>query len=149
MRFPRVRWFLAAVCLTICVRLMVAALQIPGLGAAGHLIFSFATFILMVLLIVPETAFRMAEWCSRPITNIIYPSDRLDRPPLSYTMAREYSRRMRVEEAITEYEGIIQFYPQEAEAYLELMALAKKAGDEPLYERCEGLYKRRFKSGAD
>jgi hypothetical protein len=134
--------------MALSVKLMVAALNIPGLGAAGHLIISMALFVSTVLLIAPETVFKIAEWCSKPVTNLIFPSARLEKPPLSYVMARNYSQRMRLEDAVEEYKNIIQFYPDEVDAYTELLAVAIRLEDDELYQRYAAKFAKRFKREA-
>ncbi len=148
MRFVKTRWFLAAVSLAISARLMVVALGIPSLSAAGSLIMSVAAFLLSVLLIVPETAFRLAELCSRPITNLIFPSERFDKPPLSYQIARRYRTMQRLEEALAEYKEIIKDYPDELEAYVELIEVATKLGDDKARQKYEAVMERRFEAVA-
>lgn len=144
MRFKGHRWFLAAVSMGFSVKLMGAGLKIEGFGAVGHLIFSMVCFISAVLLVAPETVFRFAEWCSRPFTNILFPSDEFSRPPLSYVLARRYRGSLRLRDAVEEYEKIIYFYPGEIDAYVELVDVAKRLGDKELTRRYAALFKKRF-----
>lgn len=135
---------MAAGCLLLSIRLMVGALKMSGFGAAPALIFSMASFILTVLLISPETVFRIAEWCSRPVTNLIFPNEKLSKPPLSYVLAREYGRQARLEDAIEQYQQIIHYYPDERDAYVELLPLIQKLGDSKMHEKYVLLFKKRF-----
>jgi hypothetical protein len=144
MSFTKTRWCLAALCLAACVKLMLDAFKIAGIGAAGHLIGAFMLLIGSVILIAPETVVRVAEWCSRPITDLIFPSEQLEKPPLSYRLARHYAETLRLEEAATEYAKIIEHYPEEADAYVELLAVAKRLGDDDLHERYSALLKKRL-----
>ncbi len=123
---------------------MVSALKMSGFGAAPLLLFSIAAFMMMVILVAPETVLRVAEWCSRPFTNLIFPNDRLSKPPLSYVLAREYTKRSRLEDAVEQYAQIIHFYPAEKDAYVELLALAQTLGDDELHEKYAGLFRKRF-----
>ena len=140
----RTRWLLAALSIFISVRLMMIGLKIAGIGSAFPVIFSMATFLLAVILISPETAFRLAEWCSKPLTDLIFPSEEFKKPPLSYMMARHYTQGLRFEEAAAEYEKIIHYYPKEQDAYLELLAVAKKLKDDKLLHKYEHMFKHRF-----
>ena len=123
---------------------MVAALKMTGFGAAPLLLFSIASFLMMVLLVAPETAFRIAEWCSRPFTNLVFPNDRLSKPPLSYLLAREYTKQSRLEDAVEQYAQIIHFYPTEKDAYIEVLAVTKAMGDDELHNKYASLFKKRF-----
>ncbi len=144
MRFMRTRWLLASLSIFISVRLMMVGLKTAGFGAAFPVIFSMAAFLLAIILISPETAFRLAEWCSKPLTDLIYPSEEFKKPPLSYMMARHYSQGLRFEEAAAEYEKIIHYYPKEQDAYLELLAVAKKLEDDKLFHKYQQMFKHRF-----
>jgi hypothetical protein len=144
MRLMRTRWLLAALSFGFGAKLMVAALKIEGFGAAGYLIFSFSSFIGGVLLISPETVFRIAEWCSRPITDLIFPSEEFSKPPLSYVLARRYSTSLRLEESLLEYEKIIHFYPNEKDAYIELVGVTRRLGDDRTRRKYAALFRKRF-----
>lgn len=144
MRFVRTRWIFALLSLLVSIWLMTAAFKINGLGAAGHIIFSMTAFIMAVLLIAPETAFRIAEWISRPFAELFFPSEEFKKPPLSYKMARRYTSTRRFEEAAAEYEKIIHYHPQEHDAYVELLEVAKKLGDDKLHAKCAHVLRHRF-----
>ena len=144
MRYRLTRWFLATACLCVSAKLMATALKISGFGAAGHLVISLSAMITAVVLIAPETTFRLAEWCSKFITDIIFPSEELKKPPLSYTLARRYRTEGRWHDAAEQYLTIILFYPDEREAYLELLEVAKQLDDNALYDKHLALFKKRF-----
>ncbi len=144
MRFLRTRWILAALCLLASIWLMRAAFKMAGMGAAGPVILSMVSFVTVVLLIAPETAYWLAEQIAKPFANLFYPSDSFKRPPVSYTLARRYRRELRFEEAVAQYENIIEFHPQERQAYLELIEAAGRLGDEDLVEKYTALMHRRF-----
>lgn len=144
MRFIKVRWVLAVAFLAIAARLMMIALKIPGFGAAGYLIFSMASLVSAVVLIAPETAFKVAEWCAKPLTDLFYPSEQYKKPPLSYLLARKYRDSLRLEDALVEYKNIIHFYPEEIDAYRELLDVARRAGDEKTFEKYTRQLRRRF-----
>jgi hypothetical protein len=144
MRFVRVRWIFALLSLLVSIWLMTAAFKINGFGALGHIIFSMTGFIMAVLLIAPETVFRMAEWISRPFAELFFPSEEYKKPPLSYQMARRYASTRRFEEAAAEYEKIIHYHPQEHDAYVELLEVAKKLKDDKLHGKCAQVIRKRF-----
>lgn len=144
MSFKKTRWCLASLCLAACVKLMLDAFKIAGIGAAGHLIGAFMLLIGSIILIAPETVVRIAEWCSRPITDLLFPSEQLDKPPLNYRLARHYAETRRLEEAVTEYAKIIEHYPEETDAYVELLTVAKQLGDDDLHEHYSTLLKKQL-----
>ena len=146
MKFVAVlRWLLAAACVYYSVRHMAAALKAESFAAAPHLFFGFGTFITAVFLISPETVVKICEFCSRPLTNLIYPNARAEKPPLSYVLAHLYAKQLRLSEAIAEYQKIIHYYPRERVAYLELLMLARQIDHPKLYDKYAKLYMKRFK----
>ena len=139
------RWLLAGGCLYFSVRQMMAALKVDGFAAAPFLFFGIGAFITALLLITPETVVKICEFCSRPLTNIIYPSATADKPPLSYRLAHLYRKQLRFADAAEEYQKIIHYYPRERTAYLELLALAREVDHTRLYDKYAKLYMKRFK----
>ena len=146
MPLRKTRWLIAIAAMAFGAWCMNAALKIAGFGAAGYLLFSFTGIILAVLLVAPETAFRIAKWCSRPFTDLLFPSDEFAKPLLSYVLARRYARELRLRDAVDEYEKIIHYYPDEKDAYLELIAVAQKLNDRKLLKRVLARYRQRFKT---
>lgn len=144
MNWQKARWILAGVVLLISAGLMMAGLTMDWLGAALPVIGSMLLFVTFVLLLAPETAVKLAELCARPFAELFYPSDEFEKPPLSYVLARRYSQERRLEQAVQEYEKILQYYPEERDAYLELIELAQRVGDDELREKYEALYQERF-----
>jgi len=144
MGFARTRWLLALLSLAASVWLMKAAFKMQGMGAAGPVILSMAAFVSTVLFITPETAFWLAEQFAKPFANLFYPSDSFKKPPVSYLLARRYSTERRFEDAVTQYENIIEFHPEERDAHVELIELAHQIGDAELAEKYTALLRRRF-----
>lgn len=140
------RWLTAGWCLFVSVRQMMTALKIEGYAAAPHLFFGVGAFLVALLLISPETVVKFCEFCSRPLTHIVFPGARADRPPLSYRMARLYATQMRFADAAEEYQKIIRYYPREQAAYRELLTLARTVEHGRLYHKYERLYRKRFKT---
>lgn len=140
MRWITLRWLLAALCLAASAHLMRQGLKHNGISAAGPVIFSLSSFVTAVLLIAPETAVRLAEKFAGFFTDLIFPSERYSKPPLSYHMARYYRKCGRLEESLSHYESIIEHYPTEREAYLELLEVARALGN----SRCLARYTARF-----
>jgi tetratricopeptide (TPR) repeat protein len=135
------RWTLAAACIYHVVATMTAALKISGIAAAAYLLIAFGALFAGVLLISPETVTRFCGYCSRILTGIIFPDAQYDKPKLSYILARTYSKQMRYSEAFEQYKKIIHYYPREKTAYIELIELLERAGENKLCIR----YRRRFK----
>jgi len=144
MKWVKTRWLLAAGCFVFSWKLMAAGLRMEGMGAAPYVIFSMAGFLITVFLTSPETALRMAEWCSRPFVAILFPSDEFAKPPLTYRLARRYRGEKRWEDAARQYRKIIRYYPKERDAYLELLDVAAQMGDRKLKRKYAALFQRRF-----
>ncbi len=144
MRFVTIRWLLAIVCMLVCIQQMAVGLKIEGLGAAGHIIASLAAGLVSVILVAPEIISRLAELISRPFANLLFPSEQLSKPPLSYRLARYYREEMRLDESIGEYASIIEFYPDEKDAYVELIDLAKATSNDELQQQYADLFRKRF-----
>lgn len=140
-----IRWALAIGILALCIGQMISAFKTPGLGAAGHLIISFGSLLAFLLLISPETIIPGCELFSRLFTSIVLPDDKHRRPPLSYLLARRYRKQLRPAEAVAEYQRIIHYYPDEQDAYLELIALAHNVGNERLAKKYTRAFTRHFK----
>lgn len=148
MRFIKLRWALAALSLLGSVLLMASALKMGGLGAAFPVILSMAGFLLCVLLIAPETAFKLAEWIAKPFAALFYPTEEFNKPLLSYMLARRYSQERRLEDAVSEYEKILHYYPEERDAYVELLELTERLGDPERHAQYLALFQKRFLTGA-
>ena len=149
MNFMRTRWLLAVLSMLSSIWLMRAALKLQGNGAAGPVILSMVAFVSTVLLITPETAFWLAEQIAKPFANLFFPSETFKKPPVSYLLARRYRSERRFEEAVRQYENIIEFYPHERDAHVELIEVARQMGDEELAEKCTARMQRRFAAQAD
>ena len=143
MNWQKARWILAGLALVASVWLMSAGVKMGWLAAAFPVIGSMLLFLTAVLLIAPDTAVKIAEWIAKPFADLFYPSDEFEKPPLSYLLARRYSQERRVDAAVQEYEKILFYYPEERTAYLELIELAQRVGDEELREKYEGLLRER------
>lgn len=139
------RWLLAGGFLYVAVRQMSTALKIDGLAAAPFLLFGIGSFIVAIFLIAPETVVRICEFCSRPLTNLVYPNAMADKPPLSYRLAHLYRKQTRYADAVEEYQKIIQYYPRERTAYLELLTLARDIDHAKLYDKYAKLFMKRFR----
>jgi hypothetical protein len=144
MNWVKIRWFLAVCCLVGCVKLMVSAMLINDIGAAWHVFSSVLLFVASVVLVIPETTLRVAEWCSRPFAAILFPADEFARPPLSYQLARRYRDEHRWEDAAWQYRKIIRYYPAQCDAYMELLQVADEMGDRKMKQKYAALFRRRF-----
>lgn len=138
------RWLLAGATAYFCVRQFAAALKTESLGAAAPLLFGFAALIATLVLIAPETVFRICGFFSRVFTGVIFPDDRASRPTLSYLLAHRYTKLMRYAEALEEYEKIIRYYPDERNAYLELLTIAKGTDNDRIYRKYARKYRKKF-----
>lgn len=144
MKWVNLRWFLAAGSFLLSLKLMVTGLMSGGIAAAPPVIFSAFAFLGGVILIVPETCLRLAEWIGQKFAGIFFPNDEFSRPPLSYRLANRYRDEHRWEDAALQYRRIIRYYPRERTAYLELMEVADHLGDQRLREEYARRYRKRF-----
>ena len=144
MNWQKARWILAGLALVASVWLMSAGVKMSWLAAAFPVIGSMLLLVTAVLLMVPDTVFKLAEWIAKPFAALFYPSDEFEKPPLSYLLARRYSQERRVDAAVQEYEKILFYYPEERAAYLEVIELARRVGDEELRVKYEGLMREKF-----
>jgi len=143
--FRILRWLAAAGLLVLCVRMTMRALNLEGYAAAGPLIVAFGALIAGVLLISPETVGRVCEFIGETFSGLIHPNDHFTKPPLSYRLARYYAAQQRLGEAVTEYENIIRYYPNERAAYHELVGIARSAGQAGLERKYVRKFRRRFR----
>lgn len=139
MNWQKARRILAGLVFLASALLMNAGLKMSWLGAAFPVIGSMLLFLTAMLLMAPDTAFKIAELCAKPFADLFFPSDEFEKPPLSYLLARRYSQERKVDAAVQEYEKILFYYPEERDAYVELIELARRVGDEELREKYEGL----------
>ena len=147
MNWQKARRILAGLALVASVWMMSAALKMDWLSAALLVIGSMLLLVTTVLLLAPDTAFKLAEWIAKPFAELFFPSDEFEKPPLSYKLARRYSQERKVDAAVQEYEKILFYYPEERDAYLEVIELAQRVKDEELRERFEGLLREKFEEG--
>lgn len=148
MNWQKARRILAGLALVASVWMMSAALKMDWLSAALLVIGSMLLLVTTVLLLAPDTAFKLAEWIAQPFAELFFPSDEFEKPPLSYLLARRYSQERKVDAAVQEYEKILFYYPEERAAYLEVIELAQRVKDEELRERFEGLLRERDEAKA-
>lgn len=144
MRMAVIRWCLGLACLIACALLMRQAFKMASLAAAPCVIGSLLALVSFVVMTAEETAVRVAEWCARPLTQIFFPSEELARPPLTYRLARHYSGSLRLRDAVEQYRNIIHFYPDQRQAYEELIEVAARLGDDELRQQYEAAYRRQF-----
>jgi len=147
MNWQKARRILAGLALLASVWMMSAALKMGWLSAALLVIGSMLLLVTTVLLLAPDTAFKLAEWIAKPFAELFFPSDEFEKPPLSYKLARRYSQERKVDAAVQEYEKILYYYPEERDAYLEVIELAQRVKDEELRERFEGMLREKFEEG--
>lgn len=131
-------------CLLVSIRLMTTGFKVEGVGAVVLVLPSLALFISFLILIAPETAFRLAEWCAKPFADLFFPSEEFSKPALSYTLARRYAQDGRLDDAMLEYEKILYYYPDERTAYKELLELTRRMGDENAHQKYAAAFKKRF-----
>jgi len=140
------RFLLGFACLVYGVREMRTALGMEGMGAVPHVLFGMGSLLAAVFLLLSGLIWRACEFLSRAFTDIILPSARHQRPPLSYRLARRYAQQLRHHEAVEEYEKILRYYPDEQGAYFELAAEARLVDDAKLFRRTVKAYEQRFKT---
>lgn len=140
-------WIMAGLLFLLGLWLMVAAL-FGGILAPIPLVGGVACLVIFTALTVAPAA---ADWISKPFAALFFPAEEFEKPLLSYALARKYSQERKVDAAVQEYEKILLYYPQERDAYLELIELAQRVGNEKLRAKYEELMNQRdqFKSAED
>ncbi len=100
----------------------------------GRSLLGIAAMVTGALLAAPEIV-RWAVWpISSLLDSILMPSEKVD-PPVDFTLARFYGQNLRYDEACEEYEKILHYHPDNAEAYLEGIRAAGLAGNEALAKK--------------
>jgi hypothetical protein len=141
------RWLFALGCLYLCFRLTRSALGIQSIAsfhAAPLLVVAFGLFFAALLLTSKEVIIPLSELVGGFFISFLHPNARFSKPPLSYILARSYARQMRYTEAFEEYKKIVHYYPNELEAYREIIAVCNAAGAGKLAHRYEKKFRRRF-----
>jgi hypothetical protein len=106
-------------------------------GPAVAMLAIFASLILGLALVGKDVASLVA----RPITlfvDVIYGTGPgRGKPPLNYRLARGYVAAGRFDDAVTEYQRIMRYYPRELEPYSEcIRMLLEFSRDHPQATRC-------------
>ena len=102
--------------------------QIGGVDVtAMGMVVSFFTFF---LLLAPEVSQVASLGFTRFIDSVFFPGAREKKPPYTLKVARYYVENRRWAEAEEEYARMVGFYPEQAEAWVERLALAGKLGEE-------------------
>jgi tetratricopeptide (TPR) repeat protein len=127
-----IRWIVASALFYACFRAIRYALTLSDFSAVGPLILGFAALLSGILFISPEIVVPICEWISRFFTNLILPNDEFSKPALSYILARRYAQQMRYSEALEQYRTILRYYPNERDAYRELICLCAISGQNAL-----------------
>ncbi len=143
-KFFALRWTLSAVSFIGFFLLMGKAFEISSFSSAAYMIYGFSALIISILFTVPETVIPLCEFFSRIFTSIIFPDDKFRKPMLTYILARRYAKEARYVEAIYEYRKIIHYYPDELEAYEELISISGISGQVSLAEKYQKKLNRRI-----
>ena len=69
-------------------------------------------------------AIPLARLLAQPATGLFFPNEHFDRPQPIYGIPRTRRGKGLFEEAITEYEKLVEEYPEEIEAWIEMMEVA-------------------------
>ncbi|MEZ5300741.1 MAG: hypothetical protein R3F11_08795 [Verrucomicrobiales bacterium] len=118
------RWLLAAGAFSLIGKTLASAASAGEMtGAFGHLLIGAGLLIAAAIASAPE----LSRWVSLPFTGLIdsiyLGADKAERPPPNYNLPRYYAHTLRDDLAIGCYENLIENYPQEADAYAELITV--------------------------
>jgi tetratricopeptide (TPR) repeat protein len=91
---------------------------------------------------VPDLANVVAQFLGDRFAAIMMPDEKYDKPPLTYRLARKFSRQGRLNEAMEEYLLIIRYYPEEEDAHRELIHVAEQLGDRRLLDKTQARLKK-------
>ena len=109
------------------VKLLLGATKSASITAGfGAAIFGFSSMIIGVLLLAPELKVWAAIPVHRVFNSLIFPGGTIV-PPADYRLARQYRKQWRYCESVDEYFKILEYHPEELDAYLEGMATATEA----------------------
>ena len=97
----------------------------------GKSLFGLSGMITAVLLVSPELVRLVFAPFSHLIDSVLLPSEKVI-PPADLRLARFYAHGLRYDEACEEYERILQYHPDNADAHLEGIRAAALAGNERL-----------------
>jgi hypothetical protein len=115
-----------------------------GYGGFPFALFGFAGLITGILLVSPEIVQPICGSFADFFLGFIYPGERATKPPLTYLLARRYRDQKRTTDSIVEYLKILHYYPNERDAYREMLALALELGDERFFRKHARRYRRKF-----
>ena len=91
-----------------------------GGSALGPLLVASACLITGAIIV----AIPVARLLAQPATGLFFPNDHFDKPQPIYGIPRTRRGKGLFEEAITEYEKLVEEYPEEIEAWIEMMEVA-------------------------
>lgn len=130
-----IRWIVAAIIGVLGARSLLLAMTHES-SMGGIFVKSLVGLSLLIaaaLFIGPEIVQIVISPIHSAIDSILLPSETM-RPPVDYKLARFYYDQMRFEEACEEYFKILEYHPQEVDAYLEGIGAAT-AADQPAMAR--------------
>lgn len=107
-----------------------------GWASAGLLLIGMALVLLGVIMVAPSLAALLAQ----PWSSLFYPEETLERPPPVYSIPEGLVKRGEYDAALEYYESIVEAYPDELQAYLEILDLLLVHMHRP--ERAEAMYQR-------
>ena len=92
----------------------------------GKLILSVACLIVAAIAAAPDLVRFVAQPLMHWIDGIYMPGDLNAVPPLTYRLAQYYEKKQRGADAVDEYRRILQYYPEEVEAWAGLIRVQRQ-----------------------
>jgi len=121
------RWIAAAVLLRISLRCLAASQQGDMMGGLGYGLVGVGLLAGAVIIASPDLIRIASNLISRFIIGLFFPQEHATLP-LDYTLARFYRKKERWEEALAQYEKLLDAHPKALPAYIEAIEVASAAG---------------------
>ncbi|MES2570325.1 MAG: hypothetical protein V4710_09780 [Verrucomicrobiota bacterium] len=112
---------------------------------AWSAMWGFAFLIFGAYLIGPEIISLVSAPVHHFINGLIFPAHS-EPPPVDYTLARFYRRKLRFQESLEAYLKIIQYHPQEFSAYVEGIDTAFECGEPEMARKFRRMGSRKLRS---
>lgn len=95
-----------------------------GIKEIPNLLYMLGSFILGIIFLTPEFIKIIIYPVTSLFSNTLVSGAKLKKPPLSYKLAEFYIKEERFDDAIYEFEKIIEYYPEEERSYLEIAEIS-------------------------
>jgi hypothetical protein len=92
----------------------------------------------------PSMTKRIINEIVRRFACRFFPTSRLAKPPLSYTLARQFVAEKKSDEVIAAFQEILRHYPEEKEPYSQIIWIANLNGQTEIADKFSRKFQERF-----